>query len=87
MIKVVKSRRRTTGRIEFLPVCSACGKVLHGVRVSLVHPEPVYSDCEPWMPPPFISPERCPLCGADLTACVMPTRLPFEESMFPPEEK
>ena len=87
MIKIIKSRRRAMGRIEFLPVCSACGQILHGVRVSFVQPELAYFDNEPCELPPVLSPDRCPLCGAELTAFVMPTRLPFEESMFPPEKK
>ena len=68
-----------TASIRFLPVCSACKKVLFWETIDVAkYVNEFEHDHSPWYAgQDVIEPEKCPYCGAFFNQIEMPTKLPF----------
>ena len=65
-----------TATIEFLPICSNCGKVIYGV-IDYEHCATIEQERIKY-PEYQIAPYYCRNCGAIFTRITMPTSLPFD---------
>ena len=79
-------------KIEFLPVCSACGRVLYGTTVDYVHESEIVGVGISLISPKWsLRPKTCPYCGEKFEELSMPRTLPFKgvkcEVPFPDKEK
>lgn len=70
-------RRDYDATIEFLPVCSSCGRILYG-HIDCEEKLEWYDDKKFRIPETTITPYTCPNCHAVFRAITMPTRLPFD---------
>lgn len=65
--------------INFLPVCSNCGRVLYDQDVA-VETDIIDNEVKPLpmkIPLSRLTPGRCVYCGAIFETVTMPTKLPF----------
>ena len=72
-------RMRKMAEINFLPVCSNCGRVLYGQEIA-IETDIIDNEVEALplkIPYSRITPWRCCYCGEVFEMVTMPTKLPF----------